>query len=296
MKDFLKFLTTRIFWKNFGIASGILVFLVLFFFVGLRIYTRHGQAISVPDMSGLTIEEVEQVTEARGLRFEVTDSVYYSEDRRGTIIDQSPPPNFKVKQNRTIFLTINAMNPEKVRMPNVVGISLRQAQAILETQGLQVGKLEYVPDIAVNNVLEQMHNDSEIEPGDMLVRGSTIDLVLGGGLSEQSTPVPKLVSLKYEDAINRIIGSSLNIGATVFDTTVTNAEDSMEAFVWRQRPEYDEDEMVSIRLGSSVDLWLTLDSTRLPQPDTLDFLPDSLWLEIPELRDIDIEKLLREEY
>lgn len=296
MKDFLKFLTTRAFWNNFAIASGIVALLVLLFFIGLRIYTRHGQAVSVPDLSGLNMEEVKQVTEAKNLRFEITDSVYYSEDRRGTIIDQSPPPNFKVKENRTIFLIINAMTPEKVIMPNVMGVSLRQAQAIIETQGLQVGTLEYVPDIAVNNVLQQKHNGSEIEPGDMIVRGSQIDLVLGSGLSEQVTPVPKLVSLKYEDAKNRIIGSSLNIGATVFDTTVTDAEDSVEAFVWRQRPEYDEDEMVSIRLGSTVDLWLTLDSTLLPQPDTLEMYLDSLRITFPELKDTDIEKLIREQF
>ncbi len=296
MKDFLKFLTTHAFWKNFAIASGTVALLVLLFFIGLRMYTRHGQAVSVPDLSGLNLEEVEQVTEAKNLRFEVTDSTYYSEDRRGTIIDQSPPPNFKVKENRTIFLIINAMTPEKVIMPNVMGVSLRQAQAIIETQGLQVGTLEYVPDIAVNNVLQQKHDGSEIEPGEMIVRGSQIDLVLGSGLSEQVTPVPKLVSLKYEDAKNRIIGSSLNIGAAFFDTTVTDAEDSIEAFVWRQRPEYDEDEMISIRLGSTVDLWLTLDSTLLPRPDTLDIYLDSLRKSIPELNDLDIEELIREQF
>ncbi len=294
MKDFLKFITTKIFWKHFGIASGILLALALLFFVGLHLYTRHGQAIAVPDMRGLSIEEVHQVANAKNLRYEVTDSVFQSEDKKGLVIDQSPPPDFKVKKDRTIFLTINAMTPEKVKMPNVVGVSLRQARAILETQGLNVDTLRYVPDIAVNNVLEQHHNGKEIKPGEMIVRGSDVELVLGGGLSEQSTTVPDLVSLELEDAKDKVISHSLNVGATVFDTTVKSADDSIKAFVWRQRPEYNDEETTSIKMGSTVDLWLTLDSTRLPQPDTLDFFLDSIKYILPDLKDVDIEELLEQ--
>jgi eukaryotic-like serine/threonine-protein kinase len=96
----------------------------------------------VPDLRGLTVAEAEMVTNARKLRYQVSDSVFISHEARGTVIDQNPIPNFRVKENRTIFLTINAMNPERIAVPDVTGVSLRQARAIIETNGFEVGKTD----------------------------------------------------------------------------------------------------------------------------------------------------------
>ncbi len=284
MKDILKFLMSRVFWKHIAIIAGISVLVAITIFVGLNIYTRHGKAYAVPDLRGLTVEEAGMVTDARRLRHQVADSVFISHEARGTVIDQNPPPNFRVKENRTIFLTINAMNPEQVAMPDVTGVSLRQARAILETHGLEVGRLIYVPDIAMNNVLNQQYQGDDIEPGELIVRGETIDLVLGEGLSTRTTYVPDLLYLNKEEARSRILEASLNLGATLYDTTVKNADDSLNAFVWRQRPEYSED--LQIRLGSIIDLWMSVDSTLLPVPDTLDTL-DTLDILMPDPDDED---------
>ena len=273
MKDFLRFLISRIFWKHLAIIAGIAILIALSVFIGLKIYTKHGKAYAVPDLRGLTVEEAEMVTAARRLRFKVSDSVFISHEARGTVIDQNPAPNFRVKENRTIFLTINAMNPERVSMPDVTGVSLRQARAIIETRGLEVGTLIYVPDIALNNVLRQQYKGEDIEPGEMVIRGERIDLVLGEGLSTRTTYVPDLLYLTLEEARNMILESSLNLGATLYDHTIETEEDSLDAFTWRQRPEYETD--IQIRLGSIIDLWLSVDSTLLPVPDTIDLLiPD----------------------
>ncbi len=273
MKDFIRFLISRIFLKHLAIIAGIAILITLSVFIGLKIYTKHGKAYAVPDLRGLTVEEAEMVTRARKLRFKVSDSVFISHEARGTVIDQNPAPNFRVKENRTIFLTINAMNPERVSMPDVTGVSLRQARAIIETRGLEVGTLIYVPDIALNNVLRQQYKGEDIKPGEMVIRGEKIDLILGEGLSTRTTYVPDLLYLTLEEARNRILESSLNLGATLFDNTVETEEDSLDAFIWRQRPEYEID--IQIRLGSIIDLWLSVDSTLLPVPDTIDLLiPD----------------------
>jgi hypothetical protein len=79
--------------------------------------------------------------------------------------------------------------------------------------------------------------------------------------------------MKGKAAESRIIHASLNLGAITFDETVVNEEDSMNAFVWKQNPEFDEENQ--IQLGSPVYIWLTLDSARLPVPDTTTVLiPD----------------------
>lgn len=260
--NFLKFLISRLFLKHLLIAISIIVFMSIITLLFLRIYTRHGQAFSVPDITGLTIPEADSILVAKELRYQIVDSVYNANLTRGSIIDQNPRPEFKVKENRTIFLTINAFNPEIIRMPNIVGVSLRQARAIVQTAGLNIGNLTYIPDIAVNNVLQQKYNGNVIEEGDSIVKGSQIDLVLGRGLSNEKTAAPDLVGLFFEQAKERITNRYLNLGAVIYDASFEDAEDSINAFVWKQKPEFTED--VLMNLGSTVDIWLSADSTKLP--------------------------------
>jgi beta-lactam-binding protein with PASTA domain len=271
--NFLRFLFSRVFLKHLSIALAIALFLTITIFLFLRIFTRHGQALSVPDLAGLSLHEVDSVLSERKLRFQVVDSVYNTLAPRGSVIDQNPQPEFKVKENRTIFLTINAFNPEIIQMPNVVGVSLRQATAVIETAGLRIGKLTYVPDIAVNNVLQQKFRGTVIEEGDSIIKGSEIDLVLGRGLSNEKTAAPDLVGLLMEEATQKITRRYLNLGAVIYDPSIETAEDSAAAFIWKQRPIYTEDNEILISLGASVDIWVTVDSSKLPLPKDLELPP-----------------------
>jgi hypothetical protein len=265
--DFLKFLLSKLFFKNLLIAFGIAFFLLVASLVWLRIFTHHGQALTVPDLTGLSLDEVDVVTKAKNIRYNVTDSVFFKELPRGTVVKQNPRQGMKVKANRTIYLSMNAMNPDRVTMPTVTGVSLRQARAILETYGLYLGKISYKPDIAVNNVLQQTLNDTIIIPGSLVIKGSYINLVLGRGLSDQTTLVPNLVGIDVLAAKGLLADRFLNYGAIVYDNSVASGLDTLFAFVWKQRPDITEE--VRLQLGSNVDLWVTVDSTKLPQSDSL---------------------------
>ena len=265
--NFLRFIFSRVFLKHLAIAIAITILATSIIFLSLRIFTRHGQALSVPNIIGLSIAEVDSILTERKLRFQIVDSVYNINAARGSVIDQNPHPEFKVKENRTIFLTINAFNPEIISMPKLVGVSLRQAGAILQTAGLKTGKLTYVPDIAVNNVLQQKFMGNVIEEGDSIAKGSEVDLVLGRGLSNEKTAAPDLIGLFMEEAQLKITERYLNLGAVIYDRSFTNADDSATAFVWKQRPVFDEENEILISLGVSVDIWITADSSKLPMPE-----------------------------
>ncbi len=268
--EFLRFIISKYFLKHLGLAIVITVGIVLMTLLYLHLYTHHGQARPVPDFFSLSPEEVAEKAKENKLGYQIIDSVYTNIVERGTVVEQNPKPGFMVKKNRTIFLTINARNPEMVLMPNLVGLTLRQANAILETSGLKLGKRIYVPDLAINNVLKQLYLGKEIQEGDSLEKSASIDLVLGKGLSDRKTIVPDLISMNFKRAESRILDASLNLGAVTYDETVLTGEDSTQAMVWKQNPEFDEKNQ--IQLGSPVYLWLTLDSAKLPVPDTTSVL------------------------
>jgi hypothetical protein len=88
-----------------------------------------------------------------------------------------------------------------------------------------------------------------------------IDLVLGRGLSSQHTAVPRLLGTTLDQARNEILGSSLNLGAYVFDVTVITGTDSLNAFVYKQNPDYHPG--ATVQLGSAVYVWLTVDTLKM---------------------------------
>jgi eukaryotic-like serine/threonine-protein kinase len=257
-RDFLK---TRIFWKQIGLALAGGVAILIILIIWLNIYTRHGQSRPVPEVRGLSISEAKAVAAKNRMRFQVIDSVYTAFVPRGCVAEQIPLPGHRVKRGRMIKVTINAFSPEMVAVPDLVGLPRRQALSLLETSGLQPGQLNYVPDLTVDFVLKQTLHGRQVSPGDSVQKGMVIDLVLGRGLSSQYTPVPRLLGTTLEQARNEILGSSLNLGAYVFDATVLTGTDSLNAFVYKQNPDYHPD--ASAQLGSAVYIWLTVDTLKI---------------------------------
>jgi beta-lactam-binding protein with PASTA domain len=260
------FIFCRTFLKNLGLAAVIVVGFIMALLIWLNFYTRHGQSRPVPDFRGLTMDQTIQLAKKNKLRYQIIDSVYTTLVPRGCIAEQHPEPGFKVKKRRNIMLTINAFNPELVAMPNLVNLPKRQALALVEGSGLQIGTIRYLPDISFDVVLKQLYNGREIMEGDSLQKDSSVDLVLGKGLSNQSTYVPDLMGMDIESARNRILGASLTFVTAVYDNTVATGPDSADAFVYKQNPDFRVD--ATLPLGSSIYLWLTLDSARLPVDST----------------------------
>lgn len=262
----LKMLLNSLSWVRllFHFCAAIIVAVLLFFAVKyfLDVYTRHGEELKVPDFSNLTVQEAEDLAAKHKIRVAVTDSVFLKRMRRGAVCRQSPAPGSHVKQDKLITLTINARNPKVVTMPDLVGLSMRQARAELLSRGLTLGSLIYEPDLATNNVLRQMINSVDIEPGATLVSESKVDLVLGLNSNECHTYVPDVTGLKQISAVSAINDHSLNVSALRFDSSVKDYDDSLNAMVWRQVPE--PSDSVSVSMGSEVALYLTLDQYKIP--------------------------------
>lgn len=229
--------------------------------IGLGIITKHNRELTVPDLTQMKVSDAVFEAHQAKMRVEIVDSVYVRRLKRGYVYKQNPAPGSKVKEGRRIALTINAVNPKKVSMPNLVGYSMRQAKAELGTRGLVLGKLIYVSDMATNNVLRQLCGNAEVEPGEPIESESVIDLVVGLSPEDNVTSVPDVRGLKVGSAVDAIQENSLNVRKIVYDKTVATYEDSTKAFVWRQSPEPSE---TTLRMGSDVSIYLTTDLAKKP--------------------------------
>ncbi len=247
--------------KHVGLAAGLIVVLIGASYIGLNVLTKHNDELPVPDFTNMSVDEAEAFAAEAQMRVEVTDSVYVKRMARGAVYRQNPIAGSHVKKGRRILLTINAITPKSVSMPNLVGYSMRQAKAELLSRGLHLGKLIYIDDIATNNVLRQYLNGEEIEPGTPVESESVIDLEVGLNDSDATTYVPYILGTRYLNAVDAVHEHSLNIRNLHFDETVLDYSDSLDAVVYRQIPEMSETPLI---MGSEIVLYLSKDLSKVP--------------------------------
>lgn len=256
-----KFLTSRAFLISMLLAIVILAAALALTMNRIKSYTHHGIAYNVPDLSGLTLEEASSKAAETFLKIEIMDSVYNMNAAPGTIVDQNPKWNKRVKEGRVIFVTMNSTEPEKVKVPKLTDISFRQAQVLLENSGLLIDSIIYQPSEYNDLVLSVQQDSTEIEEGDRLVRGSYVRLIVGQSKGNMETMLPQLLGMFVDDAKAKITDARLNLGAVLYDKSIITQDDSLNARVWKQMP--DADLVRKVYLGSSVDIWLTVDDEKL---------------------------------
>lgn len=251
-----KFITGKPLWANILFAIGLVLLLLLIFLMSLNFITHHGKTLSIPGVTGKTFTDAKKALEGQGFDVEVQDSVYVDTLQPLMVLRQFPEADAQVKVNRTVYLTINRAVPPTIEMPQLEGLSFRNAGVVLQQYGLKLKDTSYRPDFAKNAVLEQQYNGERIKPGTKISMGSGISLVLGSGLGQEQFAVPDLFGMTYTEARTYLESNGLSLGAVVSDAGIS---DTTNAYVRAQRPErMSPDQRVNmIRQGQSVDIWLT---------------------------------------
>ncbi|HRR18374.1 MAG TPA: PASTA domain-containing protein [Ignavibacteriales bacterium] len=150
----------------------------------IYLYLSSGvKLIVVPDFVGKSFREAELEISNLGLSLGKVDSLPSDEYSPNTVISQNISPGTQIQQKESINLTISTstgkdksddiIEPNKVKVPNLVGKNLAQAKQILEENSLKVGKISYVPSISLmpNTVVDQYPLN-----GSVVFINTTIDL------------------------------------------------------------------------------------------------------------------------
>jgi len=256
------FFTSRVFLIQLALAFLLILAIVIIILQQLKSYTHHGESFPVPNFIGLTVDELEAVT-PDNIKFEIIDSMHVNHAKPGAVVEQVPEAGFKVKRNRIVFLTINSTMPETVVLPKLTDISFRQALGLIENCGLITGEITYEPSEYNNLVLKVEQNGIELVQGEIITKGSSVDMVIGNNSGVQETPLHDLTGMSYNEAKEFLSSYKLNTGTLIWDATIITPEDTLSALVWKQYPGKN---IRLVSLGTSVDLWLTLDSLKIEQP------------------------------
>ena len=170
----------------------------------LDVYTRHNEDVVVPDVKGLGIEEAAEFFKSNNLRYNVIDSVFSKSVKPGAVVELVPMAGSKVKEERIVFVTVNALTSQMAAVPEVEDLSFRQAYAILRACGFEKIEIEYVPgdykDLAIavelrGRVLEKGEHVPLTAPLVLKVSSGEDELPTDSlGLPDENTPIESLNS------------------------------------------------------------------------------------------------------
>ena len=255
-----KFIFSKEFLKQIALAAIVFVALILIVLLLLGIYTRHGEAIEVPDVKDIELSEAIPILEGRNLSYQIIDSVYMPNKKRETILEQTPPPYEKIKKGRKLYVVTSTNKAPLVQLPDVSDISFRNAKSTLETMGFPVTDVEYIPSEYKNLVSDVKVNGVSLSPGAKLPQGTPLTLVVGtGALSEDEIPMPSFRGLSKEMAIRQAHVENLSVRTINFDVPPDSPEDEAKYVVYKQNPIT----FTPIRIGGKFDIWLTKNTSLL---------------------------------
>lgn len=217
----MKFFTETLprWWKNVYFrhvcyATSTLICILALCMVLLNVFTEHGKMYQVPDFKGLSLSDAEALAEKSGVVIVVNDEIYQPQSTPGSVLEQTPLAGQSVKEGRKVFVIINANSAKMVSAPEVIGLSFKQARAIIDGRGFVLDRIEYVQDAAYNNVLDLICNGKSVHKGDKIPEGSALRLVLGIQDVEEQTMVPDVIGKRYQQARNLIFEAGLNVRVT----------------------------------------------------------------------------------
>lgn len=251
------FLKSGPFLKNFGALAGVLLLLYFLFNGWLRFYTNHDESLTVHDYVGLPLDEAKKKAREQSFTIAVIDSTFGPDYLPYEIYQQDPDPMSRVKENRTIYVSVYHRSARDVTLPNLVGnYDFEQYKKKLKRKRIDAVIKERIYDgiQEENTILHFFYNDqkitqNEVNKGFKVPEGSVLEFVV----TERQTgfvPLPNLVCKQYNAASFLISSNQLNIGNIIGD--VANQDN---AYVWKQEPAYRAGQM--IQMGRQIDIYLT---------------------------------------
>ncbi len=196
-KDFFRKFASLYLWGNLLAMAVVIVLLAMGVKYGLEIYTRHDEGIPVPNITNMDFSKAQSLLEMDGLYIEVSDSGYNKRMPANCILAQTPGYGTKVKQGRTIYVTVNSPSSPTVSVPDIIdNCSRREAEAKLTALGFRLLEPRYVAG-EKDWVLGLVSRGRDVAAGDRISTDYPVMLKLGNGAYDNSYDDLNYVDSEY---------------------------------------------------------------------------------------------------
>jgi len=167
--------------------------------------------INVPDLIGRQQAEAEKILKELELEPVIQGTRYDENFPKGTVMFQNPKAGRKVKIHRRIYLYVSGGEP-MIKLPNLVGKTMRDAKITLERLGLAVHKIKKVrSEFPAGIVVNQ-----QFPEGTNLAKGDSVDIEISVGPEVGMIRVPNLLGKTLRQAKRILRNNSLRLGKVTY--------------------------------------------------------------------------------
>ena len=195
----------------FLIAIAIIYCMILFADrVAMPIIVHRGGTSVVPNLVDLNLQQADSILAQDDLQLQIIADETDPSKEPGTIISQIPAPGTKMKEGRMVKIKVSKAE-EAVTVPQLRGISLRQAELLLSQVSLKLGEVSWVlsdsfpRDVVVENIPSS---------GLSVPPGISVNIVASLGAVPDTVLMPDLVGKNIEECRRILQEIGLQIGKT----------------------------------------------------------------------------------
>ena len=216
---------------TFIVIAGVIVLIAAIVGMGIVFDWFGGDAklIEVPNFAGKTLEDAQLEAEKLGLKIEMGEEFYSSDQEAGLITSQEPTAGSEVSEGKTILVNISKGKKDGV-MPKVVGKDLDEAKAELEALGFGISLVREVTDSKPKNTIISQ----SVEAGQSAPSGTTIEVEVSNGKGKEMVKMPNIIGKTPDEANALLANEGLAAAVPVFEETNEIAQNLV---FWQQYPE-----------------------------------------------------------
>ena len=149
----------------------------------------------------MTVDEAAKMFRNHGLVYVISDTKYVKDKAAGIILELKPGVGEKVKEGRTVYLTVNTLDVPLRAIPDVAdNSSLRQAQAKLLNAGFKLNQVQLVNG-EKDWVYGVKYQGCQLAAGEKIPVGSSLTLMVGNGSGDTSEEDSADVSVDTDQPI-----------------------------------------------------------------------------------------------
>lgn len=171
--------------------------------------------VELPELVGMETERARERVTSLGLTYEPSSEVYHAQAAAGLVVAQSPLPGQLARPGAPVRVTVS-LGPQRVAVPDVRGLSERQARIIVEQLGFTTAIVSQDAPVRSGQVLRLSP-----EAGTELAVPAEVELVVSRGFDVAA--VPDLLGRHAEDVQEILNELGLRLGVVSFDEDAIDA-------------------------------------------------------------------------
>lgn len=189
-----------------GAAAAVLVAGINFLVLPSLVHSN--KVVAVPDLRGASPQAAADLLRPLNLDVQVTRTAAHATMGAGLILEQVPAPQAGIRSGRLVKVVVSS-GPATTAVPDLVGLSERQAGITLERDSFRRGRIVRMqrPGLGEPQVAGQ-----EPQPGTRLLRDATISLVVADPAPRTQFLMPDLRGRPLPVARQAIDAAGLVLG------------------------------------------------------------------------------------